>query len=153
MLEDGLMSNSFVDAAARAADLARATFLAAWPKSGPSHEITRLVEEGYEKGESCEMAFSVAFADPAQAPAAVSSLRAAGYGVDAGEASRGFVTAQTGIQLRRFGLAASIARLERAVAPFGGFVAVIGPTRPPRNGSRAPRVRGESRTGEGPALA
>ena len=140
------MSNSFVD-------LARATFLAAWPRSEPSNEITRLVEEGYEKGESCEMSFSIAFTDATQAAAAVAAVRSAGYSVDAGESSRGFVTAQTGIELRRFGLATSIARLERAVAPFGGFVAVIGPTRPPRNGARVPRVRSESRTGDGPALA
>ena len=123
------MNHSFVD-------IARATLHAAWPKSDASYEVSRLVEEGYEKGESCDIAFSVSLADPSLAGDAAASARVAGYTVDASQAARGFITVQTPIALRTFGLAKVISHLERVVAPHGGFVALIGPTRPPRNGVR-----------------
>lgn len=132
------MSNSFVGTAARAADLARAALLAAWPKSGASYEVARLVEQGYEKGEACDMAFSVALADPSRASDAAASARVAGYTVDTTQLSRGFITVQTSVEIRTFDIAKAIARLERLVGPYDGFVAVIGPVQAPRSGVRVP---------------
>jgi len=134
------MSNSFVSAAARAADLARASMLAAWPRSGAAYEVARLVEEGYEKGERCDMAFSVSVADQSRASDAAASARVAGYTVDTSQLSRGFITVQTPVELRTFGIAQAIARLERLVGPYDGFVAVIGPVQAPRSGVRVPVV-------------
>lgn len=131
------MTTSVVGAAARAAELARATLLA-WPKSGASYELARLIAEGYEKGESCDVAFSVSCPDASQASDAAASARVAGFTVDTSQVARGFVTVQTGLELRTFGLARTIARLERLMAPHEGYVAVIGPVQPPRRGARAP---------------
>jgi hypothetical protein len=140
MHEDGWMSNSFVGAAARAADFARATLLAAWPKSGASYEVARLVEEGYAKGEPCDLAFSVSLADPSRASDAAASARVAGYSVDTSQLSRGFITVQTGVELRTFDIAQAVARLERLMGAYEGFVAVIGPVQSPRSGVRVPVV-------------
>lgn len=117
-------------AAARIADLARGTLSAMWPRGPVSYEITRLQQEGYTSGERCDIAFSVGFDDAATAAAAAHALRAARYVVDTAQVARGFVTVQEALPLRAFDLAVALARLERAVAAYSGFVALIGPTQP-----------------------
>ena len=116
--------------AARVADLARGSLSALWPRGTVSYEMNRLQEEGYTIGQQCEIAFSISFADPAMAAAGVQALRAARYVVDTTQAARGFVTVQENVQLRAFDLGLAIARLERVVAGYEGFVALIGPTQP-----------------------
>lgn len=133
-------------AAAHVADLARGTLFAVWPRGTVSHEMRRLLEEGYASGERCEVAFSVGFDDPAAAAAAVPALREARYVVDATQVARGFVTVQESLPLRAFDLAVALARLERVAARRGGFVALIGPTSP------APRAGGVDAADDAAAL-
>lgn len=116
--------------AARVVDLARGALSALWPRGTASYEMTRLLEEGYTSGEQCDVAFSVYFADPSMAAAAARAIRAARYTVDTTQAERGFITVQETVRLRAFDLALAIARLERVVAGYEGFVALIGPTQP-----------------------
>ena len=124
------MLQSISSATARAADLARGTLSALWPRGAVSHEMSRLREEGYTSGERCDIAFSVGFDDAATAAEAAQALRVARYAVDATQVARGFVTVQESLPLRALDLAVATARLERIVARWAGFVALVGPTQP-----------------------
>ena len=130
------MLQPFSSAAARVADLARGTISAMWPRGAVSYEMSRLLEEGYTSGERCDVAFSVYFADPAMAAAAAQAVRAARYAVDTTQSSRGFITVQEQLQLRALDLGLAIARLERIVDGYEGFVALIGPTHPSPRAAR-----------------
>ena len=99
------MSSTIVNAAFAAADAVRTALLAAWPRSEIRHELDRLREEGFVEGESCEMAFSIWVADDAQLAEATRAVRAAGYGIDATPAKRGFLTARGAVALRPYALA------------------------------------------------
>ena len=125
-----MTSTPFADAAYFVTDAVRAATVAAWPRSSVRYEIARLREEGYRDGEACEFAFSVSLPDAASAANALPAIRRAGYDFDASESQRGFVTARTTVLLRALDLARTLTRLERAVRANGGFVEVIGPTRP-----------------------
>jgi hypothetical protein len=116
--------------AARVADLARGSISAVWPRGAVSYEMSRLLEEGYTSGERCDVAFSVYFVDPAMAAAAAQAVRAARYVVDTTQSARGFITVHENLQLRAFDLGLALARLERIVDGYEGFVALIGPTHP-----------------------
>ena len=136
------MSSPIVNAAYAVADTVRSALLAAWPRSEVRHELDRLREDGHIEGEMCEMAFSVWVADDAQVPEATRAVRAAGFGIDATQAKRGFLTVRGTVQLRPYALARAVTQLERAVAGQEAFVAVIGPTRTvnarPRDTGRDP---------------
>ena len=111
-------------------DTVRTALAAAWPRSTVRQEIDRLREEGHVEGESCEMAFSVSFDDAITAAGALPALRAVADTVDVTQARRGFLTARATVLVTPLELARAVTRLERSVRASGGFVAVIGPTKP-----------------------
>jgi hypothetical protein len=59
--------------------------------------------------------------------------------------ARGFVTVRARMRLRPYHLARAASALSRAIAPFGGFAALVGPVTPTRqDASRGTRGSGLS---------
>ena len=102
------------------------TLAAALPQSMVRNELARLTAAGLLPGESREMAFSVCFADAAEASRASSLLEADGWAVQRTPAPPGFVTVHRPVPLKVLPLAWTVARLERLVAARGGSVAIVG---------------------------
>ena len=147
------LRESAAQLAARGTDATTALLAAAWPRSAASREVARLVREGHRAGAPCEIAFSLAFTDPADAALAVTAAGATGYVVGTlDDAARGFVTVQACIRLRAYDLARAVTWLGRVAGAFGGFAAVIGPVDPAERVA-ADDARTRARLGEGDELA
>lgn len=102
------------------------TLAAALPQSMVRNELARLAAAGLPLGEARDMAFSVCFADAAEAARATSLLAGDGWAVQRGPAPAGFVTVHRPVRLNVLPLAWTVARLERLVAARGGIVAIVG---------------------------
>jgi hypothetical protein len=114
--------------AARVMDVVAAALSAAWPRSTAGREIARAQEEGFTAGETCDIAFSLAFTDPGTAVSALGAAQAAGFTVgELGGAAKGFVTVQAPVRLRAWDLALATSRLSRIAAEHGGWAVVVGP--------------------------
>lgn len=111
-------------------DGARATILAAWPRSEQRREIARLVEEGFVSGEPCEFDFVVSF-DESAASEAIQDVRAAGFAAtDVTRTSQGFLTVRARVELRSLALSWTHARVDRIARRHGGFAEMLGAVRP-----------------------
>jgi hypothetical protein len=119
-----------VEALAWGAREAGAALLQAlWPRSDARREVERLTDEGYAAGTLCDVDFVVAF-DTETAEHAIPAVCLAGFAVgDRTHSSRGVVTVRRRVRLRPYDLSRATARLSRAVTPYGGFAAIVGPTR------------------------
>lgn len=113
---------------------------AAWPRSMSSREIDRLARDGYEPGSVCDVYFLLSF-DMPDWDRALGELQRAGFSVREGGSLGPFVTVHTPVRLRAFELSLVSARLERVVAPFGGFATVIGPAVSARHDGSATETR------------
>jgi hypothetical protein len=119
-------------------DEVAAVISASWPRSTVAREIARLVEDGHESGTVRDVAFSLSFESAEVASSAIPAMRGAGFTIEQDPASaRGFVVARCPILLRTYDLARTLSRLNRVVAPFGGFAAMIGPIANGRQGAMA----------------
>ena len=113
------------------ADKGAALFSAVWPRSMAKFEVERLLADGYEAGEPCDVDFSVEF-DGEHAEAALRAVRGAGFTlVDNARVAKGRAGVRGRLRLRAYDLSRAVARLDRAVAPFGGAAHVIGPAAAP----------------------
>ena len=99
---------------------------AAWPRSMTSREVDRLAQDGYRAGSVCELYYLLSFDMPDWEPV-LGELQRAGFTVREGGSLGPFVTVKTPVRLRAFELSLASARLDRIVAPYGGFATVIGP--------------------------
>lgn len=102
------------------------TLAAALPQSMVRNELARLATAGLVPGQAHEMAFSVCFADAAEAARASALLEQDGWAVQRTPAPPGFVTVHRPVTLKVLPLAWTVARLERLVAARGGSVAIVG---------------------------
>jgi hypothetical protein len=115
---------------------------ASWPRSLASREVERWVGDGYERGKPVVVEYLVSF-DRIIPAGALGALTRQGFVI--GEASSPkdpFVTVCATMKLTAFSLEKTALMLDRVVAPFDGYAAVIGPYRQPDIApSPAPRVR------------
>jgi hypothetical protein len=112
----------------RVLDAAAAALAAVWPRSAAVREAERLVDEGYEPGEACDVAFSLSFSGALDTRAALAVARASGVTVaDLSEVTRGFVTVQVPSRVRAYDLSLAARRMNRLADACGGFAAEIGP--------------------------
>ena len=112
--------------AAQAADAVAAALSASWPRSAASREVARLVRDGLRPGAPCDIAFSLAFPEPADALRALAAAQGAGLSATLDDAARGFITVQLRIRLRAWDLARATAWLARIAACFDGYATVVG---------------------------
>lgn len=92
-------------------------------------EVERLADEGYAAGTECDVEFVVAF-DAETAERAIPAVRLAGFDVgDSTHSARGFVTVRRRVRLDAFEIARAMTQLTRAVARYGGFAEIVGPSR------------------------
>ena len=109
-------------------DAAQAAFAAIWPRSIEAREIERIASDGCPAGSICDVEFSLSFDGPAMTAEGLRVVRAAGFSVtDESSLARGFVVVRHPLRLRPWDLARTTGRLNRLIAPFGGFAAFIGP--------------------------
>jgi hypothetical protein len=113
------------------ADKGAALFSAVWPRSMAKFDVERLEADGYTAGEPCDVDFSIEF-DGAAAESALRAVRGAGFTlVDNSKLAKGRAGVRGRLRLRPYDLSRAESRLHRALAPFGGSAAVIGPAAPP----------------------
>ena len=104
---------------------------ASWPRSLASREVDRWVGDGYERDEPVVVEYLVSF-DRIVPAAALDALQRAGFAI--GESSSqesGFMTVRATMKLTAYSLESTALLLDRVVAPFDGYAAVIGPYRKP----------------------
>ena len=99
---------------------------AVWPRSLTAREVARLAREGYRSGATHEIEFSVTF-DDGRAEAVVDDLVASGFTLRDRSASKPCCSVTAMMPLSAYHLHVTTARLQRVLAPHGGFAAVIGP--------------------------
>ena len=104
---------------------------ASWPRSLASREVERWVGDGFERGAPVVVEYLLSFDGPVSA-ATLGALQRAGFAL--GESSNvegGFMTVRATMKLNAYALEWNALRLDRVVAPFEGYAAVIGPYRRP----------------------
>ena len=113
-----------------------------WPRSLASREVERWVGDGYERGKPVVVEYLVSF-DRLIPAGALGALAREGFVIgDASSPNDAFVTVRATMKLTAYWLERTALTLDRVVAPFDGYAAVIGPYRQPDIApAAAPRVR------------
>lgn len=115
---------------------------ASWPRSIASREVERWVGDGYERGKPVVVEYLVSFDRPIPAGALAALVREGFVIGEASDPDDSFVTVRATMNLTAYSLEKSALALDRIVAPFEGYAAVIGPYRQPDiTPALAPRVR------------
>jgi hypothetical protein len=96
-----------------------------WPWSTASVEARRLRLDGHASGAVTDIYYLVSF-DDSVPEAALAAIRRVGFSPREPASQRGFVTVRGRLRLGAYDLTVAGARLDRAVAQFGGFVTLIG---------------------------
>lgn len=110
----------------RLVDSGAGALSALWPRSQSAREIARLAGEGYRPGAPHAMEFAVTFEDSC-ADAVLDDLRAGGFTLRERAIAKPCCTVTARIPLSAYHLCVTTARLQRILAPHGGFAAAIGP--------------------------
>ena len=110
----------------RIVDSGAGALSAVWPRSQSAREIGRLTRDGYRAGAPHEMEFAVTFED-ACADAVLDDLRDGGFTLRERSVAKPCCTVTARIPLSAYHLHVTTARLQRILAPHGGFAAAIGP--------------------------
>ena len=133
------LSTRLATLAAGTVDTITALVEAAWPRSITSREIERLAQDGYPRGSVCDVYFLVSF-DAPECEGALGALQRAGFTIRDGGPLGAFLTVKAPVRLRAFDLFLASARLDRLLAPYGGFGTVIGPALTARLGGAEGRA-------------
>lgn len=97
-----------------------------WPRSMARREVSRLSRAGYTLGTRQDFQFSLSL-EHGRAEAALRAVEAAGFRQDRAVTTGPHYTVNVSMPLTAYRLHITTSKLQRLLAPFGGFAVAIGP--------------------------